>query len=200
MKRGTTMVPATFVGTLLLATASLASEAAHGGAAAEAHHGPDPAAWMTLAFSAVNFSIFCFLIYRYAWPAVKDYLAARSREVAEAMAAADKARQEAEAIRRDYAAREAALEETRRHMLDEIRASAQADRERVLRDAREAAANLLADAERQAESDLARARRELRAEAARLAAEIAERDVRSRLTDADRTRLVREFVEGVARP
>jgi len=182
---------------VLAATAALASEVAHGG---EAHHGPDSAAWLTLGFTFVNFTIFVLLIRRYAWPAIKDSLVSRSREVAEAMAAAEKAREEAEAIRRDYAARESALEETRTRMLEEIRESARVDRERVLREAKETAARLLSEAERQAENDLARARRELRAEAARLAAEIAEKDVRARLTDADRARLVREFVEGVARP
>jgi F-type H+-transporting ATPase subunit b len=115
------------------------------------------------------------------------------------MAVAEAARREADQIRAEDAAKEAALEETRRRMLEELRQGAAADREKALQTAREAADRLRADAERQAEHDLARARRELRAEAAKLAAEIAERDVQSRLSDADRARLVREFVEGVAR-
>lgn len=178
---------------LASAASAAASEAAHDGA-----HGPDSAAWLTLAFSFFNFSVFVFLLRKYAWPAVKDFLYTRRREVADAMAAAEKAREEAEAIRREYAAKEAALDETRRRLLDEIREGAAADREKALKDAQAAAERLKADAERQAEHDLARARRELRAEAARLAAELAEKDVRARLTDADRVRLVREFVEGVA--
>jgi F-type H+-transporting ATPase subunit b len=159
-----------------LVLAETGHEAGH-----DAGHGAghDSAAWMTLAFTFVNFSIFLFLLNRYAWPAVRDFLSNRRREVADAMAAAEQARLEAEAIRRDYATKEAALEETRRRMLE--------------------AQRMRADAERQAEHDLARARRELRAEAARLAADLAEKEVRTRLTDADRARLVREFVEGAAR-
>jgi F-type H+-transporting ATPase subunit b len=84
-------------------------------------------------------------------------------------------------------------------MLEEIRQGAASDREKMLVDAKAAAERLRAEAERQAEHDLARARRELRAEAAKLAAELAEKDVRSRLSDSDRARLVSEFVEGVAR-
>jgi F-type H+-transporting ATPase subunit b len=183
---------------LLLGTAAgaLAEEAAHGGS--HDGHG-DGGAWLTLVFSAINFSIFLFLLYKYAWPAVKTSLAARHREVAEAMAVAERAREEAEAIRRDYVAKEAALDETRRRMLEEISRGAEADRARLLKDAEEAAQRLRTDAERQAEYDLSRARRELRAEAARLAADLAEKEVRSKLTDADRARLVREFVEGAAR-
>jgi len=179
---------------------AFASEAAHGGApGAEAHQGPDSAAWLTLGFSFVNFTIFVILIRKYAWPAISSSLSSRRREVADAMAAAEQARQEAEAIRRDYAGKEAALDETRRRMLEELRLGAVADRDKLLKEAEAAARRMRADAERQAEHDLARARRELRAEAARLAAELAEKEVRAKLTDADRARLVREFVEGVAR-
>lgn len=176
--------------------AAIASEPGHG---AEAGHHDSSAAWITLLFTFVNFSIFLFLLRRYAWPAVRDFLATRHDEIAAAMAAAERARQEAEAIRSEYAAKEAALEETRRRMLDELRRNAEADRDRVLRDAQTASERMRADAERQAEHDLARARRELRAEAARLAAELAEKEVRARLGDTDRARLVREFIEEVDR-
>ncbi len=176
------------------AAAAVASEGGHGEA-----HGPDGAAWLTLGFSAVNFTIFALLIYRFGWPGVRDFLSGRRDEVAAAMAAAETARREADAIRREYAEKEAGLEETRRRMLEEIRLGAAADRDRLLREAQDAAERLRVDAERQAEHDLARARRELRAEAARLAAELAEKEVRAKLTDADRSRLLQEFVEGVAR-
>ena len=131
--------------------------------------------------------------------ALKDFLATRRRDVVDAMAAAEAARREADAIRAEFAVKEAALEETRRHLLEEIRRGAVADRDKALREAEASAERLRKEAERQAEHDLARARRELRAEAARLAAELAEKDIRSRMTDADRERLVREFVEGVTR-
>lgn len=181
---------------LVLGTRALAlASDPHGGDGG--HHRPDLAAWMTLLFSFVNFSIFLYLIRRFAWPAARDYLATRHREVADAMAVAEQARAEAEAIRAEFAEKEAALEETRRHMLEELRLGAQADREKLIEDARNAAERLRAEAERQAEFDLARARRELRVEAARLAAELAEKEVQARLTEADRSRLVREFVEGV---
>lgn len=174
----------------------LAADPGHG---ADAAHGPDSAAWLTLGFSFVNFAIFVFVIRKYAWPAVSSFLSIRRKEVADAMAAAEQARGEADAIRRDYAEKEAALGETRRRMLEELRLGAEADREKLIREAEGAAQRLRAEAERQAEHDLARARRELRAEAARLAAELAEKEVRSKLTDTDRSRLVREFVEGVAK-
>jgi F-type H+-transporting ATPase subunit b len=170
--------------------------------AAEGAHGSegDTGAWLTLGFAFLNFFIFAFLLRRFAWPPVRDFLSSRHREVADAMAQAEAARREVEKIRSEYAAKEAALEEDRRRMLEEIRRSAADDRDTALREAAVAAERLRADAERQAEHDLARARRELRAEAAKLAADLAAKDVTLRITDADRTRLVREFVETVGRP
>jgi F0F1-type ATP synthase membrane subunit b/b' len=53
------------------------------------------------------------------------------------------------------------------------------------------------DAERTARSDLERARQELRAEAAKLAEELARDEVRRRLTDQDRKRLLDEFLARV---
>lgn len=181
---------------LVTAGIAIAAEQAHeavGGAA----HGPDTGAWVTLAFSFFNFSLFAILLRVYAWPSVREFLSTRRREVADAMAAAEQARQEVEAVRRDYVAKEAALEETRRRMLEEIRSGAAADREKLLKEAEAAAQRLRADAEKQAEYDLSRARRELRIEAARLATGLAEKEVRARLSDADRARLVAEFVEEV---
>lgn len=189
-------LPAATFAVLAVRTAAFASESAHGG---EGAHGPDSAAWLTLGFAFFNFTLFVLLLLKYAWPAVRDFLASRHQEVADAMAAAEEARKETEAIRAEFAQKEAALEETRRRMIEEIRQGAASDREKALREAQAAAERLRADAERQAEHDLARARRELRAEAARLAADLAEKEVRVRITDADRSRLVREFVEGVAR-
>ncbi len=187
---------------VVFATAAIASatEAAHEAAAgAQGAHAADAGAWLGLGYSFLNFLMFTFLIRKYAWPAVRDFLASRHKEVSDAMAAAEQAKREADEIRREYASKEAALEETRRRLLEEIRQGAAADRERSLLEAQAAAQRLRAEAESQAQHDLARARRELRAEAARLAAELAEREVASRLTDADRARLVREFVEGVAK-
>lgn len=186
-----------FTGVLLLAATTMSFASEEAGHGAEGH---DSAAWMTLGFAFFNFFLFVFLLRKFAWPPVKDYLFSRRSEVEAAMAAAKNAREEAEAIRREFAIKEAALDETRRRMLEELRIGAEADRERALRDANAAAQRMKAEAEQQAQNELARARRELRAEAARLAAELAEQDIRAKLTDADRTRLVREFVEGVARP
>ncbi|MBI5505487.1 MAG: ATP synthase F0 subunit B [Deltaproteobacteria bacterium] len=164
---------------------------------AGAHADEASADWAGLGFAVINFSLFLMVLLRFAWPALRDFLHGRKREIAEAMSTAARAMAEAEQIRREYAAKEAALDETCRKMVDEIREGAAADRQRALVAATEAAERLKADAERQAASELARARRELRAEAARLAARLAEAQIREKLDAADRSRLVQDFVAGV---
>jgi len=182
-------------GLVVLLLPTLASAAAEAGHAAEGHVSRD---WGGLAFAFINFSLFLIVLRRFAWPAVQDFLQGRRREIAEAMSIAARAVAEAEQIRREYAAKEAALGETCRKMVEEIREGAALDRQRALAAASEAAERMKADADRQAASELARARRELRAEAARLAAQLAEVQIRERLDLEDRSRLIKEFVAGVS--
>lgn len=180
------------VALLVLPAIALGAE----GHATEGHQSRD---WGGLAFAVINFSLFLMVLRRFAWPAVKDFLQGRRSEIAEAMSVAARAIAEAEEIRREYAAKEAALGETCRKMVEEIREGAALDRQRALAAASAAAERLKADSERQAASELARARRELRAEAARLATELAEVEIRKKLTAQDRSRLLDEFVAGVSR-
>jgi len=188
------IAPAIVAAAVLLADAGQAFGAGGGG-----HDGPPTVgAWVTLGFTFFNFFLFIWILRRFAWPPIVRFLANRHQDVKDAMAVAEKARAEAEEVKKEYALKEAALEGTRTRMIEEIRAAAVADRARALQEAEALAERLRSEVERQAGNELARARRELRAEAARLAAELAEKELRATMTAADRTRLVREFVEGVA--
>jgi hypothetical protein len=59
-------------------------------AAADPHHGhaPTAAQWRLLAFSAVNFGIFAFIMYRFTNVPLRDFLSGRRRQVVESMAEA----------------------------------------------------------------------------------------------------------------
>ncbi len=193
--------PRPWLETLLISAASVALlcapvfASAGGDTHLQGH--PSGAAVLTLLFSFVNFFIFVYVINRFARRPFRDFLANRRKTLVEAMSAAARAKEEADAVKAEYEAKAAALEETRRQMVEEIKKLGAKDRERVLEAAREAAERLRENAQRAAESDLQRARSELRAEAARLAAEMATRDIEARLTAEDRRRLVDDFLEAV---
>jgi F-type H+-transporting ATPase subunit b len=170
-------------------------------AAADPHHGhaPTPAQWRLLAFSALNFGIFAFLMYRLARVPLRDFLSGRRRLVVESMAEAARLKAEAERIKSEYEAKAAALDRAREELVAEVRAIAEADRKRALAAATAAAERMREEAERTAQSDLEKAREELRAEAARLAEEIARDEVQRRMTEQDKRRLLADFLARVSR-
>jgi F-type H+-transporting ATPase subunit b len=176
----------------LLPVVAMAAEEGH----QEAHGG---GGWIMLILTVANFAIFVGLMRHFASAPLRDYLRGRRQEVADAIAAADKAKAEADALKREYETKAAGLEQARKDLIDEIRSIANADRERALAAAREASDRLREDAERRARSELERARQELRAEAAILAAEIAAKRVGERLDEPRRRRLLDEFLGRVDR-
>ena len=165
---------------------------AHGGA-------PSSDQWILLALTFVNFGIFLFLMRRFARNPLRDYLRVRRAEVIDRMAEAERIKVEAERLKAESERRATELDRAREDLIHEIRAIAEAERDRTLKEAEDAAARMRSDAERTAQSDLVRARQLLRAEAARLAEQIATGDIKGRMTDTDRRRLVDEFLERVGR-
>ena len=86
--------------------------------------------------------------------------------------------------------------------LEEIRATsrqrAEAERERIIEDARASAERIRRDAAAGVELELRRAREVLREEAAQLAIELAGERLAREVTDTDRDRLVDEFIDLIA--
>jgi F-type H+-transporting ATPase subunit b len=179
------VVPAAFVPTIV--------DAAGGG-----HSESAPAdQWLVFVFSSINFVIFALLFRRFAAAPLRDFLARRRTEVAEAIESASLAKAEAEALKAEYEAKAAKLDETKKELIAEVRAVAEVERGRAITAANESAQRMRQEADRIAQSDLERARRELRGEAARLATELASELISNRLDDAERKRLVDDFVEKV---
>jgi F-type H+-transporting ATPase subunit b len=152
--------------------------------------------WIMLGFTFANFLMFFLLLRHFVRAPLRDFLHERRRKTVEVMAEAARAKQEAEALKQEYEARLAGLEEAKRALLADVRAIAETDRRKALAAAEEAAERLKRDAELMARSDLARARRELQAEAARLARELAIARLQEGLSREQQARLLAEFVAG----
>jgi F-type H+-transporting ATPase subunit b len=175
------------------------ASAAGGGASHGEQNAPGGAQWFTLLFTAINFSIFAYLLWRFARAPLSDYLANRRAELVAALSAARDAKAEADRIKHEYETKLAEVDKTRAEMVQELRAMAEADRARAMQEAGDAAARMREEAERTARHDVERAKMELRAEAARLAAEIASGEIAERLSDDDRGRLLDDFIEGATK-
>jgi F-type H+-transporting ATPase subunit b len=184
------LVAGVFVPALAVASAG----APHG-----EHGAPSAAQWKLLAFTATNFILFASLMVWLGRKPLRDFLVNRRKQLAQGMEEAARLKADAERLKREYEQKAAALDKMRDELVGEIRAIAQADRETSLAAAKQASERMRLDAERTAQSDLERARQDLRAEAARLAQELARDEVKRRLTDQDRKRLLNEFLESVSK-
>jgi len=80
------------------------------------------------------------------------------------------------------------------------RGRAEGERDRILEDARASARRIRADAQLAIDQEVRRAREELRREASDLSVELAAELLRGQITDADRDRLLDEFVTEIERP
>jgi len=186
--------------TFAAAIAVLVPAAALAAGGGDTHHDPGhttPAQWWMMAFMFINFGLFVALMVRFARAPLRDYLVDRRKELVEAMAEAARAKEDADRTRREYEEKLAGLADVKRELIEEIGRIAEADRERMLVEAREGADRMKQDSELTARSDFERARRELREEAARLATELASTQIQQRLDEGERHRLLGEFLKQV---
>ena len=182
---------AAFAVGILLPAAAIASEIEEHGAA----HGVP---WAKLVFSTINLLIFLFLLrYLVQRMDLAQWVAARRSRIADALARAELAQREAEALRAEWQRRLDSLGSELESILAQARQDIAVERDQILAAARKTAEAIRRDAQRTAESEIRSAQEGLRAEVATQALAIAERLAPQRLTPADQRRFVAEFVAEV---
>jgi F-type H+-transporting ATPase subunit b len=128
---------------------------------------------------------------------VLNYLSERRQRIQDNLANSEQLLKDAEARLAEWNERAAGLDEE----VEELRrlASERAEQEKaqILEDARAAAERIKRDAASGVDRELERAKQELRDEAADLAVELAGKLLQDQVTDADRDRLVDEFVSEI---
>jgi len=183
---------------IALALAALAMPAVALAAKVEEHHGgAHGVPWAKLAFSTINLGIFLYILRRFAWPVLRNWVAERRTAIAGALAQAERAKREAEALRAEWQRRLDRLGGELEGLLAQARGDIAAERDQILAAARRTAEAIRRDAQRTAESEIRNAQEALRAEVAKQALAIAERLAPQRLTPADQQRFVAEFVQQV---
>ncbi|MEY4948645.1 MAG: synthase subunit [Pseudomonadota bacterium] len=177
------------VGLILLPVIALAAEGEAGHAAE--HHAPSP--W-GLIYPFINFAIYSFVLWRYAWPAVRDYLSDRRANTLSALEAAKSVRAEAEALKAEYDAKLRNLEVEAARAREEVLATAQVDARNILDQAQKSADRIRKDSRLVADEEVARARRTLQEETAALVARLAGELVTKQIGPNDQARFVKDFV------
>jgi F-type H+-transporting ATPase subunit b len=171
-----------------LLAAPAAAVAASGGGD---HHGPS---WSLTLLGFVNFAIFAFVLYRFAWPLVRDYLAERRESVVRSLEAARRMKADAETLRAEFEARMRTLESEAARTREELLGIARLEADKLLEQARRAADRIRSDARLVADQEVAQARALLRREVADLIARRAAGVIEREITPDDQRRLMREFV------
>lgn len=174
----------------LSATSAWAASPAHG-----EHHAPSIG---TLLFPLINFSIFAFILWRFAWPAVRATLVERRRRVEAQVDEADHAHRAASRALEEIVALRARREEDAAAMIADARAEAERHAATVVEAARRAAERIRTDAELLARQEEERAAKGIRAAVAARVVERATALVRERFGEDDQKRSVSDFLAGIS--
>jgi len=166
-------------------------------ARAASEGGEHGASGMTLVWHALNLLILIGVLVYFARGPIAGYLNARRAQIEDGIQSAGRELAEAEkrlgACEQRAAQLDAELDEIRRV----VREQAEGERDRLLAEARATGERIRRDAVAAAEQEVRHARERLRSETVDLAVKLASDILRSQVTDADRTRLVDDFVQSV---
>jgi F-type H+-transporting ATPase subunit b len=161
-------------------------------ALAEAGHGTD---WSAVAAKAVNMAIFLGVLGYVLGRPLAKFFESRSQKIREDLDRAKNERAAAEAKLAEVNARLALLEDERIQIRRAAEAEAEAEAARVTARTDEEVRRIAEAAEREVAGALKSARAELQAFAAAKAVEMAEAQIRSEMTDADRRRIVEKYTD-----
>ena len=150
-----------------------------------------------LLFPAINFLIYAYLIKRFVFPLLRDYLRSRRQQVLTSIESAAENKQRAMAIVEDYKTRMAGLEQEIQSIQASLRAEGEREKAKLLQEAERLAVKIKEDAAFLAEQEVKVARQKIREEMAERAEHTAEELLKSQLSPADQSRLVAEFIQNV---
>lgn len=147
-----------------------------------------------LFYPALNLLLLLAVLVYFARKPIQEFFAERRTGVQESLESAAALRDEAEARYAEWQRRLTDLDAELAEIRTRARERAEAEREKILRDAQASARRIREDAHTAVEHEIERARRALREEAADLAIELAGERLRAQVEDADRSRLLDEFI------
>ncbi|HLO25995.1 MAG TPA: ATP synthase F0 subunit B [Geobacteraceae bacterium] len=178
---------------VVLAAAGFASEGGEG-----AHHVDTAKQMKDFMWRVIDFAaLLALVIWALKKANVKGTLAARQAAIEKALQEAVAAKEAAERKFAEYSDKLAAANKEIDDIYSVIRAEGEAEKVRIVAEARVMAEKIKEQATQSADQEILRARTELRVEAARLAVELAEQTVKEKIVKDDQDRLVGEYLTKV---
>lgn len=143
-------------------------------------------------WSAVIFLTFVWLLRKYAWQPILQALETRERKIAEALAAAEKARQEVEAVKAQQEKLQLEAAQEREALLAQAQKMRDEIIERARQEARKQAEGILWAAQQQVQQQREKLMAEMRAYAVTLAVEIARKILEDHFQDPEKAQAFAE--------
>jgi F-type H+-transporting ATPase subunit b len=157
----------------------------------------DAAGASDLVWRVLNLALLLGVLYAFARKPIQAWFGDRRQRIQGELASAAQLRREAEERLARWQRRLAELEDELAGIRATARERAEAERERILADARAAAERIRGDARAAVDQELRRAREELREEVADLSVQLAGDLLRGHVADSDRDRMLDEFIARV---
>lgn len=179
----------------LLATGLLLVGAVAAVAAGDAHHVDSGALLKDFIYRAIDFSLVAGIIVYFTRKPIREGLAGRSRNIAQALTEAQTMRDQAEAKFAEYDRKLARANEEIAELSAAIKAEALEEHDRILEEAHRLSTRLREEAARTADQEIARAKAELQRETAAAAVMLAEEILAKSVSKEDQARLVDEYLQ-----
>ena len=157
----------------------------------------EPPGWEEFLFQLLNLVILVGAIVYFARKPVLEYFEGRRAQIKGDLEAAAALLSEAEARNEEIQRKLSELQGEVEQLQSQSRTRAEEESQRILAEAQRSADRIQADATAAIDQELLRAQRELRAEAAGLAVDMAADILSQKVGDADRARLLDEFISRV---
>ncbi len=151
----------------------------------------------SLIYPAINLVLLLGVIIWFSRKPIQGFFADRRNQIQDDLNTAARLRADAEARCADLQRRLLNLDAEIENIRSVARERAESERAHILAAAQAAAERIRRDAKAAVDQELRRAREELREETSDLAIELAAKRLREQITDADRDRLLDEFIEKI---
>lgn len=146
-----------------------------------------------------TFALLVWLMKRFAWTTILQRIDERRERIAEQLRQVEESQRSIAALKEEYTARLAHIEEEARRRVQEAIADGQRMSVEIQQQAREEARAILEKAHTNIELEVAKAKVQLRDQIVDLAIETAEKLIAARLGEAEHRRLAEEFVQQLER-
>jgi len=160
-------------------------------------HGTSRADWIDFAWRMVNFVILVGFLYWFLAKKIKEFFSGRRSDIRTSLHDADAAKEDAEKKFKEYAGRLEKATEEIDGIVEMIKKQGLTEKEKIIEDARKAAAKIEEDTKARMEHEFKGARNQLRQEAAQLSVQMAEELLQRSITPQDHEQMVREYLDKV---